>query len=108
MDSRGNDNIFRHNEIYDNLGAGVRLGGDNRKDGINNQVYGNKIINNQSGGISFQRMPQGQICGNEMQGNAKGNSVDLMAKISNPGKGVNMSKYAFLIFAAFDNFPRQF
>ena len=75
MDSRGNDNIFRYNEIYDNLGAGVRLGGDNKKDGINNQVYGNKIINNQSGGISFQRMPQGQICGNEMQDNAKGNSV---------------------------------
>ena len=25
LDSRGNDNIFRYNEIYDNLGAGVRL-----------------------------------------------------------------------------------
>lgn len=75
MDSRGNDNIFRYNEIYDNLGAGVRLGGDNNNEGINNQVYGNKIINNQSGGISFQRLPQGQICGNEMRDNAKGDSV---------------------------------
>ncbi len=31
-----------------------------------------------------------------------------MAKISNPGKGVNMSKYAFLIFAALIIFPANF
>ena len=75
LDSRGNDNIFRYNNVYDNLGAGVRLGGDEDEDGVNNQVYNNNITNNKSGGIKFQRTPQGKVCGNEMSGNNKGNSV---------------------------------
>jgi len=86
MDSRGNDNIFRYNEIYDNLGAGVRLGGDEETDGINNQVYGNSIINNKSGGIKFQRTPQSQVCGNEMLKNEKGNSVGSYGEDFDPEK----------------------
>ncbi|MEK7495719.1 MAG: right-handed parallel beta-helix repeat-containing protein [Patescibacteria group bacterium] len=86
LDSRGNDNIFRYNEIYDNLGAGVRLGGDEDKDGTNNQVYGNRILNNKSGGIKFQRTPQGRICGNEMERNEKGSSVGSYGEDYNPEK----------------------
>lgn len=71
MDSRGNNNTFRFNEIFGNIGAGVRLGGDKKSDGINNDVYENKIRDNQGGGIKFQRMPQGKICGNTMNNNGK-------------------------------------
>lgn len=86
MDSRGDNNIFRYNEIYDNLGAGVRLGGDEEEDGIDNQVYGNSISNNRSGGIKFQRTPQGKICDNKMEGNEKGNSVGSYGEDFNPEK----------------------
>lgn len=75
LDSRGNKNIFRNNEIYGNAGAGVRLGGDEDNDGINNDVYENVIKNNAAGGIKFQRLLQGKICGNKMEGNSGGNSV---------------------------------
>jgi len=75
MDSRGNRNIFRFNEVYGNSGAGVRLGGDENSDGINNDVYENTIRNNASGGIKFQRSPQGKICGNKMEGNSGGDAV---------------------------------
>ena len=75
MDSRGNKNIFRNNEIYNNLGAGVRLGGDEDSDGLKNNVYENIIKNNSAGGIKFQRSLQGKICGNKMEGNRGGDSV---------------------------------
>ena len=75
LDSRGSKNIFRYNEVYGNLGAGVRLGGDEDNDGINNDVYENTIKNNVSGGIKFQRAPQGKICGNKMEGNTGGDAV---------------------------------
>lgn len=75
MDSRGNGNVFRYNEIYGNSGAGIRLGGDEDNDGINNDVYENTIRNNTSGGIKFQRAPQRKICGNKMEGNSGGDSV---------------------------------
>lgn len=86
LDTRGNDNIFRYNEIYDNVGVGVRLGGDEDNEGINNQVYGNIIKNNKSGGVKFQRMPQGQVCGNVFEGNEKGNSVGSFGEDFNPEK----------------------
>ena len=46
MDSRGSKNIFRYNQIKGNRGAGIRLGGDEDNDGIENEVYGNIITNN--------------------------------------------------------------
>lgn len=74
MDSRGNRNSFRFNTIFGNVGVGVRLGGDAKADGTGNDVYQNTIKNNKSGGIKFQRFPQGKVCGNKMDGNDKGNS----------------------------------
>lgn len=68
FDSRGNSNIFRYNESYDNAGAGIRLGGDTASDGIHNDAYGNVLSNNATGGIRFQRDPQGLICANTVEG----------------------------------------
>ena len=70
FDSRGNGNIFRYNESYDNLGAGVRLGGDTPADGIDNEVYGNSLRNNLAGGVRFQRDPQRLVCENSVEGSA--------------------------------------
>lgn len=75
MDSRGDKNIFRYNTIYNNRGAGVRLGGDGESDGIENQVHSNEIYENEAGGIKIQRNPQADICENVMYSNAKGDSV---------------------------------
>lgn len=71
MDSRGNNNTFRFNEIFGNIGSGIRLGGDNKSDGIKNNIYGNTIKNNKGGGVKIQRMPQGSICENIMENNGK-------------------------------------
>ncbi len=84
LDSRGNGNIFRFNEVYGSVGAGVRLGGDSSSDGINNDVYGNTLYNNQAGGIKFQRVPQGKICGNTMNNNSGGDSVGSYGDQFNP------------------------
>ena len=84
LDARGENNVFRYNTIYDNLGVGVRLGGDKKFDGTNNTVYENTINNNKSGGIKFQRIPQGTVCGNKMEGNEKGDSVGSYGEDFNP------------------------
>ncbi len=61
---RGNNNIIRYNHVSSNLGAGIRLGGDERDDGINNEVYGNYLENNKNSGLKIMRSPQGKICDN--------------------------------------------
>lgn len=75
LDSRGNGNIFRSNNIFDNKGAGIRLGGDHKGDGTDNDVYGNIIRSNASGGIKFEKIPQRKICGNIMSENNGGETV---------------------------------
>ncbi len=84
LQSRGNSNIFRNNEIYGNIGAGVRLGGSTQMDGINNDVYRNNIYDNQSGGIKFMAKPQGRICSNTMLNNTGGNSVGTYKYLFTP------------------------
>lgn len=87
MDSRGNNNVFRFNTISNNLGAGIRLGGDTETDGTNNFVYGNIIIGNEGGGIKVQTFPQGQICENTLIDNIKGEIVGKFKKsIKNESK----------------------
>jgi hypothetical protein len=75
LDSRGNDNIFQQNEVFDCIGAGIRLGGDKNTDGINNEVRENYLHDNKAGGIKVQAKPQGIICGNRMENNKKGDLV---------------------------------
>jgi Protein of unknown function (DUF1565) len=86
INCRGNGNILRNNEVYGNLGAGVRLGGHQLTEGINNDVYSNNIHDNQAGGIKFMSEPQGRICGNEMTNNTGGNSVGNYASLFEPTK----------------------
>jgi hypothetical protein len=69
MDSRGSGNIFRYNDIHGNRGVGVRLGGDTASDGVDNEVYGNVIHDNDRGGIRIQRSPQALICANALSSN---------------------------------------
>lgn len=70
--SRGSNNIIRYNTIYDNVGAGVRLGGhklDNRQYGIDNEVYGNYLFGNVAGGVKIITEPQKRICNNRLERN---------------------------------------
>jgi hypothetical protein len=73
--SRGNGNTFRFNTSYNNLGAGIRFGGDTASDGIHNLAYGNTVFGNQAGGFKLMTAPQGVICGNTLRDNARGDSV---------------------------------
>lgn len=71
LDSRGSDNFFIRNEVFGNVGAGIRLGGDKKTDGVGNSVIENDIHDNEGGGIKLQRGPQKLICGNRFSGNGK-------------------------------------
>ena len=74
LDSRGDGNTFRYNEVSGSAGAGIRLGGDLYKGvqyGKNNNVYGNKLTDNKYGAIKVQASPQERICGNIFSGNGK-------------------------------------
>lgn len=84
LDSRGNANVFRHNTVAGNLGAGVRLGGDSPSEGVDNDVYGNTIRDNASGGVKFMRAPQGRVCENRFSGNGKGVSVGEYGELFQP------------------------
>lgn len=74
--SRGKANIIRYNEIYGNVGAGVRLGGhlvDGVQYGVDNEVYGNIIYGNEAGGVKIVASDQGRVCGNKVWDNRAGN-----------------------------------
>ena len=71
FDARGSGNVFRLNDIFGNLGPGIRLGGDRPNDGTHNDVHDNTIRDNEGGGVKFVRVPQGKICGNTMSGNSR-------------------------------------
>ncbi len=72
--ARGNGNIFRSNTSTDHKGAGIRLGGDDEGDGVDNVVVGNRFAGNAGYGVKVQREPQRQICGNEVADNGEGPS----------------------------------
>jgi hypothetical protein len=68
LDARGSGNTFRHNTVYGNRGAGIRLGGDTAQDGIRNSAYANTLRDNAVGSLKVQTGPQGKICGNVVVG----------------------------------------
>ncbi|MET0527367.1 MAG: hypothetical protein ABW003_03315 [Microvirga sp.] len=68
LDARGNGNTFRHNTVYRNRGAGIRLGGDTAQDGIQNSAYANTLRDNAVGSLKILTGPQGKICGNIVAG----------------------------------------
>lgn len=69
---RGNGNTVRFNDIFGNLGAGVRLGGDRPVDGRQNQVYGNRIADNSGYGLKIETEPQAAVCRNTLERNKLG------------------------------------
>ncbi len=71
FDVRGSNNILRLNNVFGNVGPGIRLGGDRPDDGTHNDVHDNTIRDNEGGGMKFLRVPQGKICGNTMSGNSR-------------------------------------
>lgn len=75
LDARGSGNILRYNTLHDNVGSGIRLGGDTATDGTGTSVYGNTITGNAGGGIKFMQTPQGPVCANTMSGNTGGDAV---------------------------------
>ena len=71
--ARGDHNIFRNNISYGHAGGGIRFGGhlvNGHTYGANNSAYGNRLYNNQAGGIKFENRLQAQICGNVFVGPA--------------------------------------
>ncbi|MEU3224736.1 DUF1565 domain-containing protein [Streptomyces sp. NPDC006976] len=75
LDARGSGNTFRANRSHDNVGAGVRVGGDTPADGTRNTIEGNVLLSNAAGGIKFEATPQGQVCGNTLVGNTGGDAT---------------------------------
>jgi hypothetical protein len=72
FDSRGSGNVFRFNRSHDNRGAGIRLGGDAVTDGLDNDLIGNVLVDNDGSGIKAMRLPQGRICGNSIDRSGSG------------------------------------
>lgn len=68
---RGNNNVFRYNTVSNVRGAGVRLGGDSDKDGLNNDVYGNTFRKVGVAVVRAERGPQGKVCGNTSHSNSE-------------------------------------
>jgi hypothetical protein len=81
FDSRGSSNTFRFNTSLGNKGAGIRFGGDGRRDGIKNRAYGNVIRDNGQYGIQMTRNPQSLICGNRISGFSRAEFRAPRAKI---------------------------
>ncbi|MBW3573493.1 MAG: hypothetical protein KY450_01335 [Actinobacteria bacterium] len=84
LDSRGSGNTFDDNRSFNNVGAGVRLGGDTSSDGTNNNVRRNELYGNGVGGIKFMATPQGEICGN--YGAQRGSAVGTYGSQFDPDK----------------------
>ncbi len=61
---RGNGSYIEGNIVYGNEGAGIRLGGDTSKFGINNTVVNNFLTANKFAGIKIMVFPQRKINGN--------------------------------------------
>ncbi len=61
---RGNSNLVEKNISFGNRGAGIRLGGDTKQDGICNTVVENALIDNEDYALKIMREPQSLICGN--------------------------------------------
>jgi hypothetical protein len=74
LSSRGVGTVFVDNVSRDNLGAGIRLGGDEDSDGVQSVVRGNTLVGNKGYGLKVQITPQGTICGNVVRDNADGSS----------------------------------
>jgi parallel beta-helix repeat protein len=74
LESRGNRNVFRYNTVSDVVGKGIRLGGDTRTQGVDNEVVGNTLVRTGGQAVGAMRLPQRRICGNILGSNRAGAS----------------------------------
>jgi hypothetical protein len=72
LSSRGDHTTFRYNLSTRHAGAGIRLGGDRRGQGVRNNVVGNTLTDNAGYGLKVLRRPQGRIAGNSFARNRRG------------------------------------
>ena len=83
LDSRADNIIFRYNEVFNNVGAAVRIGGHNIKGhqyGQGCEVYGNTFRDNKEGALKVQTGPHksSTLCENQCQGTCEvGGSVSV-------------------------------
>jgi hypothetical protein len=85
LDARGSGNIFRGNRSYNNLGAGIRVGGHLETDGTHTDMYDNVLFGNGVGGIKIMRAPQGRVCGNTLYDNVGGDTSGTYRNDYTPG-----------------------
>lgn len=71
LSSRGDHTTFRYNVSTRHAGAGIRLGGDRRTQGVRNNVVGNTLTDNAGYGLKVMRRPQGRIAGNTFARNRR-------------------------------------
>ena len=74
--SRGIATVFRNNRSSGHAGAGIRLGGDGKEDGIHSVVVGNTLVDNMGYGVKVLREPQAEICGNVVRNNRGGRTKE--------------------------------
>ena len=73
LDSRADEIVFRYNEVFNNVGAAVRIGGhkiNGHQFGQDNEVYGNIMRDNKAGDVKIQTGPHkvSTFCENECKG----------------------------------------
>lgn len=66
---RGSDNVIFANYVTNGKGAGIRVGGDTAKNGLNNTIKQNLLTYNASGGLKIMNWPQ-VICENTIVQNS--------------------------------------
>ena len=77
LSSRGDHTTFRYNVSTRHAGAGIRLGGDKRTQGVRNNVVGNTLTDNAGYGLKVMRRPQGRIAGNTFARNRRGRTNQM-------------------------------
>ncbi len=65
---RSNGNVICGNIVFNCLGAGIRLGGDTKKYGVNNSVLNNYLSGNKMAGLKIMVLPQKKMCSNVSTG----------------------------------------
>ena len=74
LSGRGDHVTFRANTVIGGRGAGIRLGGDRRNQGVHAVVTGNRLESPRGYGVKVMRWPQDAICGNGLLDPGRGAS----------------------------------
>lgn len=69
---RGDRTTLRNNLSQGNVGAGIRLGGDEDDQGVDALIQGNRLHDNGGHALKVVREPHRSICGNLAEGNGLG------------------------------------